>query len=50
MSRRERLRILDGRVDALLAEARHLGFEVSEVVDRIRARVVAMAGISELRG
>ncbi|WP_165222450.1 GntR family transcriptional regulator [Aquisphaera insulae] len=38
LTRRERLKILDGRIDALLAEAHHLGFPLEEVVGRIRDR------------
>ncbi|QEH33581.1 HTH-type transcriptional repressor YtrA [Aquisphaera giovannonii] len=42
LDRRERIRLLDERIDALLAESRHLGFGVSEVVDRVRERDEAM--------
>jgi GntR family transcriptional regulator len=38
LARRERLRILTERVDALLAEARQLGFSADELVDLIRQR------------
>jgi GntR family transcriptional regulator len=38
LNRRERIRILDDRIDALLAESRHLGFNVAEVVERIQER------------
>ena len=42
LARRERLKILTERVDALLAEARQLGIGVEEVVDLIGARDKAM--------
>ena len=38
LARRERLKILGGRVDALLAEARQLGVRTDDVVDLIRRR------------
>jgi GntR family transcriptional regulator len=38
LARRERLKILTERVDALLAEARQLGIDVEDVVDLIGAR------------
>src|SRR6478736_6668649 len=38
LARRERLRILTGRVDALLAEARQLGVRTDDVIDLIRQR------------
>src|SRR5215212_9672388 len=38
LARRERLRILTERVDALLAEARQLDIGVDEVVDLVRRR------------
>ena len=38
LGRRERRKILAERADALLAEARHLGVPVSEVLDIIRER------------
>lgn len=38
LARRERLRILTGRVDALLAEARQLGVPTADVIDLIRRR------------
>jgi GntR family transcriptional regulator len=38
LARRERLRILQERVDALLAESRHLGFSTDELCDIIRRR------------
>ena len=43
LAHRERLKILTGRVDALLAEARQLGVAVDEVVDLVRRRDEAMA-------
>ena len=42
LARRERLRILTERVDALLAEARQLGIDVGEVIDLIGVRDKAM--------
>lgn len=44
LSRRERLRIVTERIDALLAEARQLDIDVREVVDLIRKRDEAMQG------
>jgi DNA-binding transcriptional regulator YhcF (GntR family) len=44
LSRRERVRILTERVDALLAEARQLDIGVGEVVDLVRKRDEAMSG------
>lgn len=38
LARAERLRILAGRVDALLAEARQMGFELEAVLDLVRRR------------
>ena len=38
LARRERVRILTGRIDALLAEARQLGFDAGELFDLIRQR------------
>ena len=38
LARRERLRILAERVDALLAEARQLGFDAEDLFDLIRQR------------
>ena len=42
LARRERLKILSERVDALLAEAPQMGFSVEEVVDLVRRREQAM--------
>ncbi|SIO43498.1 transcriptional regulator, GntR family [Singulisphaera sp. GP187] len=42
LAKRERLKIVTGRVDALLAEARQLGVSVDEVVDLVRCRDRAM--------
>jgi GntR family transcriptional regulator len=42
LARRERLKIVTGRVDALLAEARQLGIGVDEVVELVRRRDRAM--------
>src|SRR5436305_9053804 len=41
LARRERLRILTQRVDALLAEARPMGVDTDQVVDLIRPRAEA---------
>jgi GntR family transcriptional regulator len=38
LARRERLKILTGRIDALLAEARQLGVRTEEVVELIHRR------------
>ena len=38
LARRERLRILTERIDALLAEARQLGIHTDEVVELLRQR------------
>jgi GntR family transcriptional regulator len=42
LARRERVRILTERIDALLAEARQLGVATEEVLDLIRRRDAAM--------
>ena len=42
LARRERLRILSERVDTLLAEARQMGIEVSELIELIARREEAM--------
>ena len=42
LARRERLRILTERIDALLAEARQLDVDVDEVIDLVRQRDEAM--------
>jgi GntR family transcriptional regulator len=44
LNRRERVKILSQRIDALLAEARQLDIAVAEVVDLIRRRDEAMQG------
>ncbi|HEY8746448.1 MAG TPA: GntR family transcriptional regulator [Tepidisphaeraceae bacterium] len=38
MARRERLRVLTERIDALLAEARQLDFSIDEILDLLRQR------------
>jgi GntR family transcriptional regulator len=43
LARRERVRILTERVDALLAEARQLGFSSAELLDLIRRRDQALS-------
>jgi GntR family transcriptional regulator len=42
LARRERLKILTERIDALLAEARQMGIDVSEIVELIARRDLAM--------
>jgi GntR family transcriptional regulator len=42
LARRERVRILSERIDALLAEARQMDFDLEEVVELIRQREAAM--------
>ena len=44
LTRRERVKIVSQRIDALLAEARQLDIAVDEVVDLIRRRDEAMQG------
>ena len=43
LSRRERLKILGRRVDALLAEARQMDVSLDDVIDLVRQRDRAMA-------
>ena len=47
LARRERLRILTERIDALLAEARQLGFDTDELFDLIRRRDEVLEPIPE---
>lgn len=42
LARRERLRILTARIDALLVEARQLGVDTDEVLDLLRQRDKAL--------
>ena len=42
LARRERLKILTQRIDALLAEARQLGIRTDEVIDLLRQRSQAL--------
>jgi GntR family transcriptional regulator len=42
LARRERIKILTERIDALLAEARQMGVEVSEITELIARRDLAM--------
>jgi GntR family transcriptional regulator len=42
LARKERVRILADRADALLAEARSLGFTVEEAIDLVRRRSQAL--------
>jgi GntR family transcriptional regulator len=50
LARRERVRLLTERIDALLAEARQMNFDLDEVLDLLRQRDAAMltatAGVS----
>jgi GntR family transcriptional regulator len=43
LARTEQLRILSQRADALLVEARQMGFDAEEVIDLIRERLAALA-------
>jgi GntR family transcriptional regulator len=47
LARRERARILTERIDALLAEARQLGFDTDELFDLIRRRDEVLEPIPE---
>lgn len=47
LARRERLRILTERIDALLAEARQLGIRTDEIVELIRRRDDKLEPIEE---
>jgi GntR family transcriptional regulator len=47
LARRERLRILTERVDALLAEARQLGVRTNEIVELIRRRDEKLEPVEE---
>ena len=38
LARRERMKILTGRIDALLAEARHMDVSTEEVIELLRER------------
>jgi GntR family transcriptional regulator len=49
LARRERVRILTERIDALLAEARQLGFATDELLELIRRRDQALADGPEER-
>jgi GntR family transcriptional regulator len=42
LTRRERLRIVAERIDALIAEARQLGFESEEIVNLLQQRDAAL--------
>ena len=42
LARRERVKILSGRIDALLAEARQFGIGTGDLIDLIRSRDEAM--------
>jgi GntR family transcriptional regulator len=47
LARRERVRILTERIDALLAEARQLGFDADELFDLIRQRGAVLEPLAE---
>ena len=47
LARRERLRLVTERIDALLAEARQLGFESDEIVNLLRQRDAALRSDSK---
>src|SRR5688572_28118116 len=47
LARKERVRILTERIDALLAEARQLGFDTDELFDLIRRRGEVLEPIPE---
>jgi GntR family transcriptional regulator len=47
LARRERLKILAGRIDALLAEARQMGVGLDELLDLVRRRDQALKQPSE---
>ncbi|MSR60105.1 MAG: GntR family transcriptional regulator [Planctomycetaceae bacterium] len=42
LARRERVRLLSERIDALLAQSRQMNFELEEVIDLMRQRDAAM--------
>ena len=42
LARRERLRLVTERIDALIAEARQLGFDANEIVNLLRQRDAAL--------
>ena len=42
LARRERLRLVTERIDALIAEARQLGFDADEIVNLLRQRDAAL--------
>ena len=42
LARRERMRIVTERADALLAEAQQMGFEIDDLIDLLRQRADAM--------
>jgi GntR family transcriptional regulator len=46
---RERRRVIDQRIDALLAEAHQLNFTADEIVRMVRARQAAMDGVTAER-
>jgi GntR family transcriptional regulator len=47
LARRERLKIIVERIDALLAEARQLGVDTDEVIDLVRQRDEVLQSLSE---
>jgi GntR family transcriptional regulator len=47
LARRERLRIVTERMDALIAEARQLGFDADEIVNLLRQREATLRPAKE---
>jgi GntR family transcriptional regulator len=47
LARRERLRILTERIDALIAEARQLGFELDEIESLLRQRESVLRSVAK---
>ena len=45
LARRERVKILTGRIDALLAEARHMDVALEEIIKLVQQRHAAMQSI-----
>jgi len=50
LARKERLRILTERVDAMLTEARHLAFNLNEVMELVRRRDRELGGDGSAKG
>ena len=47
LARRERMKIVTERADALLAEAQQMGFEIDDLIDLLRQRAGAMKSAVE---